>query len=204
MENLSSTLQKELKTYYFPKLHEMLKAYHNAKTKISVGNRINIIKDNKRPKSLILGVRSPFFLAARKDKTLNPHLTKHTQLPGGFEIYKLIYEIIGMIYPEFEFNQIIINFNTIFKPHVDRSNKNEDSFMLGIGDYDYGRIKLFDDASLKTWKIVDIKNKPLLFSGKTTWHGTEHYTGDRYCIVAYQTKTKYHYDPFERQLHALV
>ena len=181
-------------------LLEMLQEYHNKKTKISVGNRTNIIKDRKRPKSLVLGVRSPFFLAARKDKTLNPHLTKHTQTAKGFEIYKLIYKLIGLCYPDFEFNQIIINFNTEFIPHKDSKNKNNSSFMMTVGGFTGGRLKLFEDDTQESFELIDINEKPILFDGKNTFHSTEFYIGERYCIVAYQTKTPYHFDPFEKEV----
>ena len=134
MEDLEYDLKTQLYNKYFIELEELLEEYHNEKTKITVGNRLNLSADGSRLKSLCLGVRGPFFLAIRKDKTLNPHLTKHTQTPKGFEIYKLIYTIIGMIFPDFEYNSIIVNFNSNFIIHKDTRNVNPDSviFMMII------------------------------------------------------------------------
>ena len=173
MDDLEYELKTQLYNHYFIELENLLKDYHNDQTKITVGNRINLSKDGRRLKSLTLGIRGPFFLSIRKDKTLNPHLTKHTQTPIGHEIYKLIYTIIGMVFPDFQFNSIIVNFNSNFKIH-----KNH----------------------LET---IYIDKYPIRFGGKTTYHSTEPFTGTRYCIVAYQTRPKLHYDPYEKEIYTL-
>ena len=87
MDDLDLDLKRQLYNEYFIELEELLEDYHNEKTKITVGNRLNLSADGSRLKSLCLGVRGPFFLAIRKDKTLNPHLTKHTQTKTGHKIY---------------------------------------------------------------------------------------------------------------------
>jgi len=200
MEDLDNDLKNQLYNHYFVELETLLKVYHNRKTKISVGNRLNIIKDHKRPKSLVLGVRSPFFLSARKDKTLNPHISKHTQTEIGHRIYELCYTIISMVYPNFDFNQIIINFNTDFLIHKDKKNKDPDSVIFSVGDHEGGGLNIYDDdknllGTTYIWKY------PVKFSGKTTYHSTEDYTGNRWSVVAYRIKTNKHYDPYERELY---
>ena len=202
MNELEYNLKTQLYNEYFPKLEELLLEYHNKKTKITVGNRLNLSADGSRLKSLCLGVRGPFFLAIRKDKTLNPHLTKHTQTEKGHEIYKLIYTIIGMVFPDFQFNSIIVNFNSNFLIHKDSKNVNTDSVMFTVGYHEGGGLHLYnDEKELIETKYID--KYPIRFSGKTTYHSTEEFTGTRYCIVAYQTAPKYHYDPFEKEIYKL-
>ena len=202
MEDLSYELKTQLYNHYFIELENLLKEYHNDQTKITVGNRINLSKDGKRLKSLTLGIRGPFFLSIRKDKTLNPHLTKHTQTPIGHEIYKLIYTIIGMVFPDFQFNSIIVNFNSNFKIHKDERNVNKDSVMFTVGDHDGGGLEIYDDnKDYVETKYID--KYPIRFKGKSTYHSTEEFTGTRYCIVAYQTKPKLHYDPYEKEIYTL-
>jgi len=205
MEDLDYDLKTQLYNHYFVELETLLKVYHNRKTKISVGNRLNIIKDHKRPKSLVLGVRSPFFLSARKDKTLNPHISKHTQTEIGHRIYELCYTIISMVYPNFDFNQIIINFNTDFLIHKDSRNRDPDSVIFSVGDHDGGGLNIYDDDK-NLIKTLDIWKNPTRFAGKTTYHSTEEIREDilgrknRWSVVAYRIKTNKHYDPYEREL----
>tara|TARA_R110002110_G_scaffold81784_2_gene212640 strand:- start:50 stop:634 length:585 start_codon:yes stop_codon:yes gene_type:complete len=187
---------------FFTELEYLLKQYHNS-SKISVGNRQCLSKDGSRLKSLTLGVRgAPGLASKRKDKTLSPHLTKHTQTETGHEIYKLLYTIIGLAHPSFEFNSIIVNFNSNFVKHKDKKNVNINSVIFSVGTHTGGGLEIYNDDD-ELIKILNIKRKPTLFAGKTTTHATEPFEGQRWCIVAYQTKPKFHYCPFEKQLHAL-
>ena len=202
MDLISYDLKAQLHSIYFPRLEELLLEYHNDQTKITVGNRLNISANGKRLKSLCLGIRGPLFLAIRKNKTLNPHLTAHTQTKMGHEIYKLIYTIIGMVFPSFQFNSIIVNYDSEFLIHKDERNMNEHSVMFTIGEHDGGGLHIYDDNQ----QLIDtlyIDHHPIKFPGKTTYHSTEPFIGTRYCIVAYQTKPKYHYDPFEREIYSI-
>lgn len=202
MDDLDYDFKAQLHNNYFVELKKLLEEYHNKKTKITVGNRIELSKDGSRLKSLVLGVRGPYFLAIRKDKTLNPHLTLHTQTKTGHRIYELCYSIISMVYPRFDFNSIIINFNSMFTMHKDKKNLNNDSVIFSIGDHEGGGLEIFNDEK----ELIDtkyIKKYPTKFSGKTTYHATEEFTGDRWCIVAYQIKVPYHYDPYEKELISL-
>ena len=69
MDDLDYDFKAQLHNNYFVELKKLLEEYHNKKTKISVGNRIGLSKDGSRLKSLTLGIRGPFFLSIRKDKT---------------------------------------------------------------------------------------------------------------------------------------
>lgn len=183
----------------YNELEELLLNYHNDKTKISVGNRTTLIKNKKRPKSLVLGVRSLKFVNARKDKSLNPHLTMHTQTDIGFKIYKLSYEIIKKSFPDFNFNQIIINYNTNFLIHKDSRNKDLDSVIFSVGNHKGGGLCLYDNDK-NLIEIKYIKKNPIKFSGKITYHSTEPFEGIRYSVVAYMIKTNLHYNPYTKQI----
>ena len=188
---------------YFNELEELLREYHNHHTKISVGNRIKLSQDGSRLKSLCLGVRgAPGLAIKRRDKTLCPHLTKHTQTEKGHAIYTLIYTMISFIYPDFQFNSIIVNFNSNFIKHKDKKNVNRDSVIFSVGNHTGGGLELYDDDDTLR-EIKHIYHNLTRFAGKTTTHATQPFDGERWCIVAYQTKPKYHYCPFEKQLHAL-
>ena len=199
MDNLTREMKTQLYNNYFTELEELLEDYHNEETKISVGNRIGLSQDGSRLKSLVLGVRGSSFASRRKDKTLNPHLTKHTHTEKGHRIYELCYTIISMVYPAFEFNSIIINFNSNFTMHKDSKNLHDDSVIFTLGQHTYGGLELFDDNKKLKDSIYIWKN-PTKFSGKTTYHATEEFDGDRWAVVAYQIKAPYHYDPYEKEL----
>ena len=202
MNQLEQEYKANLYNQLFPTLQKMLKDYHNDSSKISVGNRLNLSADGSRLKSLTLGVRGPAFLSIRKDKTLSPHLTLHTQTPMGFNIYKQIYTIIGLVFPTFEFNSIIVNYNSNFLIHKDKKNIYENSVMFTIGDHEGGKIIIYDDDKIELDRLY-IDKYPIKFAGKSTYHSTEPFTGTRYCIVAYQTKPKYHFDPFLRESYLI-
>ncbi len=203
MDDLDYEMKTQLYNHYFTELEELLEAYHNEKTKISVGNRIGLSKDGSRLKSLVLGVRGSAFANKRKDKTLNPHLTKHTHTAIGHRIYELCYTIISMVYPAFEFNSIIINFNSTFTMHKDKKNLHDDSVIFSLGQHEGGGLELYNDNK----ELIDTKyiwKTPTKFAGKKIYHATEDFGfGDRWAIVAYQIKTPYHYDPYEKELISL-
>ena len=200
MNDLSYNLKTQLYNHYFLELDDLLEKYHNDKSNITVGNRINLSQDGSRLKSLTLGVRGqPGLAANRKNKSLNPHLTLHTQTAEGFEIYKLIYTIIGMVYPSFQFNSVIVNYNSNFLMHKDLKNINDDSVIFTLGQHTDGGLHLYDDDK----NLIETKyiwKYPTKFAGKTTYHSTEKFYGDRWCIVAYQTKPLYHFCPFRKEL----
>ena len=129
-------------------------------------------------------------------------MTAHTQTKMGHDIYKLIYTIIGMIFPSFVFNSVIINYDSNFLMHKDERNMNEHSVMFTVGAHEGGGLHIYDDNE----ELIDtlyIDKHPIKFAGKSTYHSTEPFTGTRYCIVAYQTKPKFHYDPFEREIYSV-
>ena len=202
MDNISYDLKTQLYNIYFPELEALLLTYHNDKTKITVGNRLPLSANGKRLKSLCLGIRGPLFLAVRKDKTLNPHLTKHTQTKEGNDIYKLIFTIIGMVFPSFVFNSVIVNYDSEFLIHKDDRNMSSHSVMFTIGEHEGGGLCIYDDNE----KLIDtlyMDHHPIKFAGKSTYHSTEPFSGTRYCIVAYETRPRLVYDPYEKEIYSI-
>ena len=169
----------------FDKLYELLEKYP---VNYSVENRIKLSATGKRLKSLLLGVRSTVGAYQRKDKTLNPNILQNTITPEGNEIYKHIEKIIHKYYANFEFNQIIINKNSTFLIHKDKGNKNDESLIFTVGEFEGGDIELYHNIDSKPYNILKVKNTPTIFNGKLIYHATQAFTGNRYCVVAYLNK----------------
>lgn len=192
-------------------LYETLK---NFKKYPTVGNRIKLSKSGKRLNSLLLGIRSEVGAYNRLNKKLNPNIMENTITPEGNELYKLIDSIIKSKYPDFNFNQIIINKNSSFHIHKDKNNLNPESLIFAVGNYEEnlgGGIELYDDLAVecsnniyrckvnnKPYNILKIKNNPTIFKGKEIYHSTQDFTGDRYCIVAYRNKIPLKYIPYSK------
>ena len=190
-------------------LYEKLK---NFKKYPTVGNRIKLSKSGKRLKSLLLGIRSEVGAYNRLNKKLNPNIMENTITPEGNELYKLIDSIIKSKYPDFDFNQIIINKNSNFLIHKDKNNLNPESLIFAVGTYEKesgGGIALYNDLDVEynnntyrckenkiPYNILQIKNNPTIFKGKEIYHSTQDFTGQRYCIVAYMNKIPLKYIPY--------
>ena len=195
-------------TNEFDKLYGLLQIYP---VNYSVGNRIKLSATGKRLKSLLLGIRSKVGAYQRKDKSLNPNILQNTITPEGNEIYKHIEKIIHTYHPGFEFNQIIINKNSTFLIHKDKGNKNDQSLIFTVGTFEEdqgGNIELYHDIDVEKidnkhcskkdsipYNILKVKNKPTIFNGKTIYHATQPFTGNRYCVVAYLNKVPLKYIP---------
>ena len=190
-------------------LYEKLKNYPKYP---SVGNRIKLSKSGKRLNSLLLGIRSKVGAYYRKNKKLNPNIMEQTTTPEGNELYKIISTIIKNKYPDFNFNQIIINKNSNFLIHKDKNNLNPESLIFSVGNYEEdlgGGIELYADPDVecidnilrcikdrKPYDILHIKNNPIIFKGKEIYHSTQDFIGDRYCVVAYMNKIPLRYIPY--------
>lgn len=190
-------------------LYEKLK---NFKKYPTVGNRIKLSKSGKRLKSLLLGIRSEVGAYNRRNKKLNPNIMENTISQEGNELYKLIGSIIKSKYPDFDFNQIIINKNSSFHIHKDKNNLNPESLIFAVGTYEKesgGGIELYNDLDVEhnnntihckenkiPYNILQIKNNPTIFKGKEIYHATQDFTGERYCIVAYLNKIPLKYIPY--------
>lgn len=99
-------------------------------------------------------------------------------------IYQAILDLALYVIPEdFEMlgiPNICLNKNLKCLPHND-SNKG-DSIIIGLGDYEGGRLILHHDTHDE---FIDIKNKPYQFNGKKIKHSTEDFVKDRWSVIYY-------------------
>ena len=193
----------------FDELYRLLQKFKNFPT---VGNRIKLSATGKRLKSLLLGIRNEVGAYNRKNKSLNPNLMENTISKEGNQIYKLIEKIIHRHHSTYEFNQIIINKDSTFLIHKDKNNKNDESLIFSVGTFAEalgGGIALYHDIGVekinnihyckqdsKPYDILDVKNTPTIFNGKTIYHATQPFTGNRFCVVAYLNKIPLKYIPY--------
>jgi hypothetical protein len=104
------------------------------------------------------------------------------------EIYKLLCEYGQHVVPSgVFFNCITLNQNVQAKKHIDSQNVG-DSVIVGIGDYEGGKLRVYDASDVFT--AYDIKDHPLQFNGNTFAHETEPFTGTRWTIIYYSQGRK--------------
>tara|TARA_R100000935_G_scaffold3669_2_gene9247 strand:+ start:1533 stop:2060 length:528 start_codon:yes stop_codon:yes gene_type:complete len=93
------------------------------------------------------------------------------------DCYELLKNLIEYIDPDFIYNTITLNHNSICKAHYDKLNKSP-SLIIGLGEYTGGEL-IVENC------LFDIKNKPLIFNGGNSKHATNDFTGDRYSVIYY-------------------
>lgn len=93
------------------------------------------------------------------------------------DCYELLKNLIEYIEPDFEYNTITLNHNSICRAHYDKLNKSP-SLIIGLGNYSGGEL-IVEDC------LFNIKNNPLIFNGGISKHATNDFTGDRYTIIYY-------------------
>ena len=82
------------------------------------------------------------------------------------------------LFPDFEFNGVMINKNFKCPPHKDKNNIN-DSLIIGLGDYDGGELVVENEPH-------DIRYKPMIFNASVKEHYVNEWSnGDRYSIVLF-------------------
>jgi hypothetical protein len=101
-----------------------------------------------------------------------------------------IYDECKNLFPDFDFEMIIINKNTIAPPHRDKNNIGK-SLIIGFGDYNYGNL-LIEDNSTKIVEEHCIYWSPLYFDGKNDLHWNEEFIGNRYSIILGNSKVLRH------------
>ena len=96
------------------------------------------------------------------------------------DIYKAILAYADKyVNPHIEYTGVQVNKNYKTKPHYDARNANIESYIVGLGDYNNGKL------ILNSYKI-DIKYQPILFNGAQWLHSTDDFTGDRYSLVFFK------------------
>ena len=95
---------------------------------------------------------------------------------------KLFKKFIKSHYPEFKFQSVYVNRNTVCKKHLDSSNVGE-SLLVGFGPYTKGHTVLY--LNNKQHKF-NIKTNSLLFNGSEIPHKSEPFNGIRYSLVFFK------------------
>lgn len=148
-------------------------ALENIKKFNTVGNRKKLSLTGKRLNSLHLGWKK------RCDKSYVECVNNATSPPGGQT--ELIYELLGDMaedcFPNFEWTQILINKNNLFKKHKDSNNIKSDILVFSLGDFK-GDLHIED-------KEVDTCLNPIIFNGKERFHSVPKLSGLRYSILFY-------------------
>lgn len=107
------------------------------------------------------------------------------------EIYKAIFKFGNHVCPPgMDITSITLNHGVKAKKHVDSFNVG-DSVIVGIGDYEGGKLRVYDGGrDSETYTAHDIHDKPLMFNGAKYAHETEDFTGTRYTIIYYSQRPK--------------
>ena len=132
----------------------------------TVNNRCRL-NNGKRLRSMHFGLKKTF-------------LGEYAECVSNFrekEIYNLIMDMKLKYFPNFAFNQILINKNQTFKKHKDNNNLKSDTLIFSIGEYD-------GDLHLEGWE-VNTCCRPIIFNGKQLEHSVPKISGTRYSILFY-------------------
>lgn len=98
-------------------------------------------------------------------------------------IMPLFKEFIQSHYPEFKFNSVYVNRNTIVKKHLDSNNVGE-SLLVGLGSYTGGQTTLYIEDNKQ--KKFSIKTSSIIFNGSEIPHRSEKFEGTRYSLVFFK------------------
>jgi|TARA_R110000823_G_scaffold127639_6_gene255068 hypothetical protein len=136
-------------------------------------------KINKKPKTT--NMRKGQFstnvgLTCHWAKPGKPMLPSKEMIDNNAEIYNEC----KMLFPEHEFDCIMINKNFECPPHKDVNNTG-DSIIIGFGDYVGGNLNM-------TGESHDIYWTPMIFNGNEKLHWVAPWKGDRYSIVMCKSK----------------
>lgn len=92
----------------------------------------------------------------------------------------LFREFIDSHYPEFKFESVYVNRNTVAKKHLDSKNTGE-SLIVGFGNYTGGKTVLYTSDGKE--KKFSIKSHSLMFNGSEIEHASEPFEGTRYSLI---------------------
>ena len=122
--------------------------------------------------------------------SLNVGKTAHWAKPGKpilpsvlmRENKSQIYNECKRLFPEHEFDCVMINKNFKCPPHRDKNNIG-DSIIIGLGNYNGGDLVVEGKGHCLLYS-------PFVFNGSQQEHWVEDWTGDRYTIVLCKSKFK--------------
>ena len=84
--------------------------------------------------------------------------------------------------PDFKWTTIQYNQNQVSAKHKDRNNVG-DSYIIALGDYEGGLLKVWHNDDDEEPEYIDIKNKFYKFDGGKKWHESTAFTGTRLSLV---------------------
>jgi len=103
-------------------------------------------------------------------------------------ILPLLKKFIESHCPQFEFNSVYVNRNTVSKEHYDSRNVGE-SLLVGLGPYTHGRTVLYlptRKEDVYKEKKCHIKTNSIIFNGSEIRHKSEPFKGIRYSLVFFK------------------
>jgi len=98
-----------------------------------------------------------------------------------------IYDECARLFPEHNFDCVMINKNFKCPPHKDKNNIGE-SIIIGLGNYNGGDLVVEGDGQCLLYS-------PFIFNGSEKEHWVEDWTGDRYTVVLCKSKFKNFREP---------
>jgi len=120
--------------------------------------------------------QTPFGIVTYRHKKKVSNSTK--KYPWIMPLFK---EFIQSHYPEFEFQTVYVNKNTVVKKHLDANNVGE-SLLVGFGSYTGGQTTLYLQDETQSF---DINTSSIIFNGSQIYHQSEPFEGTRYSLVFY-------------------
>lgn len=161
-------IKKSLDTDWFADISMLYFLLEKIKTFKTVNNRKKLnVEEGKRLRSMHFGLKKGF------DGIYRECVSNERES----EIYKLLMDIRLKYFPNFAFNQILINKNQPFKKHKDGNNLKSDTLIFSIGDYK-GDLHIEDEE-------IDTNCRPIIFNGKELEHSVPKISGTRYSILFY-------------------
>jgi hypothetical protein len=105
------------------------------------------------------------------------------------ELYAELTTLGNLMRPDFVFENIHVNKNTVSERHVD-GGQHGVSMIVGLGNYTGGETVVYEDADDLVGVKHNIYRKPLLFDADTQPHKSLEYEGTRYSIIYFPQNTK--------------
>lgn len=97
------------------------------------------------------------------------------------ELMKVFEEYRDLYFPDFDFNNVMINKNYPVKRHKDASNVGE-SVLLTFGDYTGGETKIEFGVDM----FINTNCNPCKFDGSKYYHSVMPFEGERYALVFFK------------------
>ncbi len=159
---------------YFDHLEELLKDYD-----WKVNKHNNTTKMRKGEMSLSVG------FTCHWNKPGKPFLPSQLMKKDP-----RIYNECKRLFPDFDFQMVVINKNFKSPPHKDINNTQQ-SLIVGLGDYDGGDLCI---ENPDTKEVVEhcVWRSPLYFDGKNCLHWVNDWKNDRYTIILGNSKFRSH------------